>query len=90
MTSLSIKDLSRTLVLDREAASAVRGGTTTLPVEPDGGNGSGPLVVPPWPMPAMPALPDFFPMLPGWCGTPAPQEPTAPISRPPAHPTLLQ
>jgi hypothetical protein len=89
MTSLSIKDLSRTLLLDREAASVVRGGTT--PVEPDGGNGSGPLVVPPWPMPAMPALPDFYPLSHGWCGTTAqPQEPRVPISRPPADPVYLQ
>lgn len=89
MTSLSIKDLSRTLVLDREAASAVRGGTTVLPVEPDGGNGSGPLVnVPPL---TLPALPDFFPLLHGWCGTTTqPQGPRVPISRPPANPTLLQ
>jgi hypothetical protein len=88
MTSLLIKDLSRTLVLDREAASAVCGGIATIPVEPDGGNGSGPLVnMPPW---AMPAMPDVFPLLHGWCGTEQPQGPRVPINRPPANPVLLQ
>jgi hypothetical protein len=93
MNSLLIKDLSLTEPLDRNAASAVRGGILTIPVEPDGGNGSGPLVMPPsWAMPAMPALPDFFALLPGsgWCGTPAPQAPRVPISRPPSDPALLQ
>jgi hypothetical protein len=88
MTSLFIKDLPRTELLDREAASAVRGGILTIPVEPDGGNGSGPNVnmMPPW---AMPAMPDF-PPLPGWCGTPQPQGPRVPISKPPSDPALLQ
>jgi hypothetical protein len=72
-------------------ASAVRGAIATTPVEPDDGNGSGPnVVLTPWPMPALPALPDFFPLLPGWCGTRQPQGPRDPISRPPSDPVLLQ
>lgn len=88
MTSLLIKDLPCTQVLDREAASAVRGGILTLPVEPDGGNGSGPNVnmTPPWAMPAMPA----FPLLPGWCGTTQPQEPRVPINRPPTDRHIMR
>jgi hypothetical protein len=91
MTSLLIKDLSLAEPLDHHTASAVHGGIATIPVEPDGGNGSGPLVVAsPWPMPAMPALPDFFALPPGWCGTPQPQAPRVPTNKPPMDPALLQ
>ena len=91
MTSLLIKDLSLAELLDRNAASTVRGGIATIPVEPDGGNGSGPIVVPPpWAMPAMPAMPDVFALLHGWCGTSQPQGPNVPVSKPPFDPALLQ
>ena len=92
MTSLLIKDLSLAELLDRNAASTVRGGIATIPFEPDGGNGSGPIVMvsPLWPMPAMPAMPDVFALLPAWCGTPQPQGPNVPVSKPPFDPALLQ
>jgi hypothetical protein len=87
MTSLLIKDLSLAHPLDREAASAVRGGIAYIEIEPGGGTGGaapGDCMPYPWPMPAMPALPPGFSPLPGpgWCGTTTePQGPREPFDR---------
>jgi hypothetical protein len=81
MTSLFIKDLSRAQLLDREAASAVRGGDNDREIDPGFSPG---YIAPPW---AMPALPDF-PLLPPWCGAmPLPQAPLDPTRRYPTEPS---